>query len=75
MFAEATGLGVPTVVLPFANTAMASCAPFRRSIESLRAEGVRILLREGGQSAATSGRAGAAEVLLGRYREKSALLL
>ena len=46
--AEATGLGVPTVVLPFVNTALASRAPFRRSVESLRAESVKILLGPGG---------------------------
>ena len=48
VLAEATGLGVPTVVLPFVNTALASRAPFRHSVESLRAEGVRILLGPGG---------------------------
>jgi phosphopantothenoylcysteine synthetase/decarboxylase len=48
VLAETTGLGVPTVVLPFVNTALASRAPFRRSIDSLRAEGVRILLGPGG---------------------------
>jgi hypothetical protein len=48
MLAETTGLGVPTVVLPFVNTALASRVPFRRSVESLRAEGVWILLRSGG---------------------------
>jgi hypothetical protein len=42
--AEATGLGVPIVVLPFVNTALADRAPFRRSVESLRAEGVAVLL-------------------------------
>ena len=44
ILAEATGLGVPIVVLPFVNTALASRAPFRRSVDSLRAEGVMILL-------------------------------
>jgi len=44
LLAETTGLGVPIVVLPFVNSALASRPPFRRSIESLRAEGVRILL-------------------------------
>ncbi len=47
VLAEATGLGVPIVVLPFVNTALASRAPFRRSVESLRAEGVTILLGPG----------------------------
>jgi Flavoprotein len=48
VLAETTGLGVPTVVLPFVNTALAGRAPFRRSTESLRAEGVKILLGPGG---------------------------
>ncbi|HTQ90091.1 MAG TPA: flavoprotein [Streptosporangiaceae bacterium] len=48
VLAEATGLGVPIVVLPFVNTALASRAPFRRSVDSLRAEGVKILLGPGG---------------------------
>ena len=48
ILAEATGLGVPIVVLPFVNTALASRAPFRRNVESLRAEGVKILLGAGG---------------------------
>jgi phosphopantothenoylcysteine synthetase/decarboxylase len=48
ILAEATGLSVPTVVLPFVNTALASRAPFRRSVGSLRAEGVTILLGPGG---------------------------
>ena len=45
VLAEATGL---TVVLPFVNTALAGRAPFRRSVESLRAEGVKVLLGPGG---------------------------
>ena len=48
VLAESTGLGVPTVVLPFVNTALAGRAPVRRSVESLRAEGVKILLGPGG---------------------------
>jgi hypothetical protein len=48
ILAEATGLDVPLVVLPFVNTALAGRAPFRRSVESLRAEGVQILLGPGG---------------------------
>ena len=35
-------------MLPFVNTALAGRAPFRRSTESLRAEGVKILLGPGG---------------------------
>jgi phosphopantothenoylcysteine synthetase/decarboxylase len=48
VLAETTGLGVPTAVLPFVNAALASRAPFRRSVESLRAEGARILLGASG---------------------------
>ena len=48
ILAEAIGLDVPIVVLPFVNTALAGRAPFRRGVESLRAEGVRILLGLGG---------------------------
>jgi hypothetical protein len=46
--AEMTGMGIPTVALPFVNAALASRVPFRRSVESLRSEGVRILLGPGG---------------------------
>jgi phosphopantothenoylcysteine synthetase/decarboxylase len=48
VLAEVTGLDIPIVVLPFVNSALASRAPFRRSIESLRGEGVQILLGPGG---------------------------
>jgi len=44
--AEAAGLDVPVVVLPFVNTALARRPPFRRSVEALRAEGVRIPARQ-----------------------------
>lgn len=47
LLAEITGLGIPIVVLPFVNSALANRAPFRRSVESLRSEGVRILLGPG----------------------------
>ena len=47
VLAEITGLDIPIVVLPFVNSALASRAPFRRSVESLRGEGVRILLGSG----------------------------
>ncbi|MER5644774.1 flavoprotein [Streptosporangium sp. NPDC002524] len=43
LLAEAPGLGIPVVVLPFVNDALATRVPFRRSVESLRAEGVRVL--------------------------------
>ena len=48
VLAETTGLDVPIVVLPFVNSALAARAPFRRSVENLRREGVRILLGSGG---------------------------
>jgi hypothetical protein len=48
VLAEATGLDIPVVVLPFVNSALAGRQPFQRSIETLRAEGVRILLGPGG---------------------------
>lgn len=48
VLAETTGMGVPTIVLPFVNSALAGRPPFRGSVESLRAEGVRILLGPGG---------------------------
>jgi hypothetical protein len=43
VLAELTGIGVPVTVLPFVNTALASRAPYQRSLETLRAEGVKIL--------------------------------
>ncbi|WP_329088458.1 flavoprotein [Streptosporangium sp. NBC_01469] len=43
LLAEAPGLGIPVVVLPFVNEALTTRVPFRRSVESLRAEGVRVL--------------------------------
>jgi phosphopantothenoylcysteine synthetase/decarboxylase len=42
--AEVIGRGVPTVVVPSVNTALAARAPFRRSVDTLRSEGVRVLL-------------------------------
>ena len=48
ILAEVTGMGIPVVVLPFVNSALAGRIPFRRSVESLRSEGVRILLGPGG---------------------------
>ncbi len=47
ILAETTALGVPIVVLPFVNSALATRAPFRRSVDELRSEGVRILLGPG----------------------------
>ena len=48
ILAEMTGMGIPVIVLPYVNAALASRAPFRRAVESLREEGVRILLGPGG---------------------------
>lgn len=47
VLAKTTGLDTPIVVLPFVNSALAGRAPFRCSVESLRGEGVRILLGPG----------------------------
>ena len=48
VLAEITGMDIPIVVLPFVNAALADRQPFRRSVESLRSEGVHILLGPGG---------------------------
>lgn len=45
--AESIGRGVPVVILPFVNSALAGRKPFVAAVESLRAEGVRILLGPG----------------------------
>jgi phosphopantothenoylcysteine synthetase/decarboxylase len=47
LLAEAPGLGIPTVALPFVNTALAGRRAFQRSIGELRAEGVRVLFGPG----------------------------
>ncbi|MCF6472737.1 flavoprotein [Nonomuraea sp. MG754425] len=47
VLAEAPGLGVPVVVVPFVNEALAGRTPFRRSVEDLRADGVRVVLDPG----------------------------
>ncbi|WP_203831366.1 flavoprotein [Actinoplanes palleronii] len=47
LLAEAPGLGIPVVVLPFVNSALASRVPFARSVEQLRAEGVRVIFGPG----------------------------
>jgi phosphopantothenoylcysteine synthetase/decarboxylase len=48
VLAETTGMNVPTVVLPFVNSALAGRSPFLRSVDELRREGVRVLLGPGG---------------------------
>ncbi|WP_346101615.1 flavoprotein [Nonomuraea maheshkhaliensis] len=47
VLAEAPGLGIPVVVLPFVNSALAARTPYRRSLEDLRADGVRIVPNPG----------------------------
>ena len=47
ILAEAPGLGIPVVVLPFVNSALAGRAPFKDSVNALRSEGIRILLGPG----------------------------
>jgi phosphopantothenoylcysteine synthetase/decarboxylase len=54
VLAEQTGLGVPIAVLPCLSEALASRAPFRRSVKSLRAEGVSILLGPGAYEPGTT---------------------
>lgn len=46
VIAEAIGREVPVVMVPWVNAPLAARAPFRRSLDQLRDEGVRILLRE-----------------------------
>jgi hypothetical protein len=45
--AEALGLGRPVAILPFVNTALATRRPFTQAVESLRAEGVQVILGPG----------------------------
>jgi phosphopantothenoylcysteine synthetase/decarboxylase len=47
VLAEAIGRSIPVVILPFVNTALASRKPFVGAVESLRDEGVRVLLGPG----------------------------
>lgn len=44
LVAELIGRRVPTVVVPFVNSALAARAPFVNSVAALRTEGVRVLL-------------------------------
>jgi hypothetical protein len=48
LLAEAPGRGVPIVVLPYVNTALAQREAFRTSVAVLRREGVSLLLGDGG---------------------------
>jgi phosphopantothenoylcysteine synthetase/decarboxylase len=47
ILAEAGGLNIPTVVLPFVNTALAANPAFGRSVALLRDAGVHVLLGPG----------------------------
>ncbi len=42
VLAEAIGRGVPVVMVPFVNTALAARLPFQRAVELLRTEGVAV---------------------------------
>jgi phosphopantothenoylcysteine synthetase/decarboxylase len=42
--AEAIGRATPVAILPFVNAALAARRPFQQAVESLRQEGVRVLL-------------------------------
>ena len=45
--AEAIGRGTPVVILAFVNAALAGRRPFQAAVESLRTEGVQVLLGPG----------------------------
>jgi phosphopantothenoylcysteine synthetase/decarboxylase len=47
ILAEAPGLQIPTVAVPFVNTALAGRRVFRLNVEALRDEGVRVILGPG----------------------------
>jgi phosphopantothenoylcysteine synthetase/decarboxylase len=47
ILAEAPGLRIPVVVLPFVNAALAANPSFHRSVDNLRALGVRVLFGPG----------------------------
>ena len=48
LLAEAPGLGIPVIVLPFVNTALAARHAYQRNVATLGAEGVHILGGDGG---------------------------
>jgi phosphopantothenoylcysteine synthetase/decarboxylase len=47
ILAEAPGLGIPTAVLPFVNSALAGRTAFKQNVNALRSEGVKVLLGPG----------------------------
>lgn len=57
--AELIGKGVPVIVLPFINTALAARKPLQTAVANLRAEGVHILIGEGGYEPHAPGEGGA----------------
>lgn len=48
VLAECIGANVRVVIIPFVNAHLANRAPFRTAVSTLRKEGVRVLLGEGG---------------------------
>ena len=61
LLAEMTGLGVPTAVLPFVNTALAANRVYQDSLQRLAASGVSILTDEYGNPPHAPGTGAAAE--------------
>jgi phosphopantothenoylcysteine synthetase/decarboxylase len=51
VLAEQTGMAIPTVVLPAVSAPLAARPQFARSVKTLRAEGVSVLLGPGGTAA------------------------
>jgi phosphopantothenoylcysteine synthetase/decarboxylase len=51
VLAEQTGMAIPTVVLPAVSAPLATRPQFARSVKTLRAEGVSVLLGPGGSAA------------------------
>lgn len=70
LLAEAPGLGIPVVVLPFVNVALAGREPFRRSVEDLRNEGIHVLL---GPGVYEPHAVGEGEVVMGAYPWRAVL--
>jgi Flavoprotein len=58
LLAELTPLGIPVVVLPFINSALAANRALRSSVADLRADGVQVLLGPGGFEPHPPGTAG-----------------
>ncbi|MEU5698631.1 flavoprotein [Streptomyces aurantiacus] len=56
---EAIGAGIQVIAVPWPNKALAQRLPFRRSVESLRSEGVTFVLKHDSLPVPASGRPGA----------------